>query len=261
MSRPPPKSAPEFSDVAFATHPGRVRSENEDAVMARRDLGLFVVADGMGGHQQGDRASSLLVDKLGALASPSSPETMLEAVASAVSSAHRELRGISIRERLVLGTTMVALLVHGPDYAVLWAGDSRAYRLRGRTLEQLTRDHSEVQELVASGVLTPEQARTWPRRHVVTRAVGSDSEPTLELSHGAIEAGDVFLLCTDGLTEHCTDADIAPLLTAPPSQACSALVELTLDRGGSDNVTVLIVRCGPDPMARTQIRLPGGRPA
>jgi serine/threonine protein phosphatase PrpC len=257
----PPEGPSLAFEVAVATHPGLVRTRNEDAALVRADLGLYVVADGMGGHDQGERASAALVQRLDTLAEPASASGFLDAVTGAVTATHADLVAIAALEGVALGTTFVALLLFGADYAILWAGDSRAYRLRSDHLVQLSCDHSEVQDLVASRALTVEEARRWPGRHVVTRAVGMGEIASLELAHGTAREGDVFLLCSDGLTEHCRDEDIAALLSHPPSRACAALVDLTLQRGGSDNVTVLVLRCAAatDLAGRQTVHQPGGR--
>jgi protein phosphatase len=145
--------------------------------------------------------------------------------------------------RGVIGTTLVALLMFGEHFACLWCGDSRAYLLRAGALRQLTRDHSESQDLVDRGVLDPEEAKLWPRRNVLTRALGANDAAELEIVSDRLASGDVFLLCSDGLTGHLDEADIAAALGEDEPQAmCDRLIALTLERGASDNVTVAVVR-------------------
>jgi len=144
----------------------------------------------------------------------------------------------------VIGTTVAAVLAYGHHYSCVWAGDSRVYRVRDNTIEQLSRDHTEAQELVDNGTLTQEQARTWPRRNVITRAIGIFDDPELEDKHGPIEPGDTFLVCSDGLTGHLSDPEIRDAVVAMrPQEACDSLIATTLERGASDNVTIVVVRC------------------
>jgi serine/threonine protein phosphatase PrpC len=160
------------------------------------------------------------------------------------------------RGGVMIGTTVAAILAHGHDYSCVWAGDSRVYLIRGDEITQITRDHTEAQELVDSGALTPEQAKTWPRRNVITRAIGIFDDPDLEVREGRIEAGDAFVICSDGLTGHLSDADILDRVTAArPQEACDELIAATLDRGASDNVTVVVVKCHA---AERTNYLPGG---
>ena len=126
-------------------------------------------------------------------------------------------------------------------------GDSRIYVVRGGSIAQLSRDHTEVQQLLAEAKITPEEARNWPGSNVITRAIGVFDQPELEITSGALEAGDTFVLCSDGLTHHIEDAEILHVVSSSGSQqACDALIELTLARGATDNVTVIIVRYQPD---------------
>ena len=144
----------------------------------------------------------------------------------------------------VIGTTVAAVLAYGHNYTCVWAGDSRVYRIRDNKIAQITRDHTEAQELVDNGTLTPEQAKTWPRRNVITRAIGIFDDPDLEDKSGAIKPGDTFLICSDGLTGHLSDMEICEQIVAMrPQDACDSLIAATLERGASDNVTIVIVRC------------------
>ena len=153
------------------------------------------------------------------------------------------LKELSEERGGLVGTTVAVLLVFDAFYACVWSGDSRIYRIRGQGIEQITLDHSEIQELVSEGKLNAEEARTWPRRNVITRAIGVRDDPELEMKSGTLEPGDIFALCTDGLTAHVEDSEILALAGQHRAQeACDRLVALTLDRGAADNVTVVIVR-------------------
>ena len=235
-------------DSGSATHVGLVRAQNEDSFIARPEIGLWAVADGMGGHSAGDLASGMVVEALGALPTPENAAALLRACQQAMIDTNRGIIDTA-RDRglTVIGTTVVILLVADRHFACLWAGDSRVYRVRHGAIEQITRDHSEAQELIDRGVLTPEEARKWAGRNVITRALGAHDDIELELRHGEMEAGDVFVLCSDGLTAHVEDGEIPFLVSRTKAgTACDGLVRLTLERGAQDNVTVVVVRYRPE---------------
>jgi serine/threonine protein phosphatase PrpC len=225
-------------DCAGVSHVGQVRRVNEDSWLARPDAGLFAVADGMGGHQRGDVASRMVVDALADLPPAPDARTMRERVETALAAVNRGLRPAD--GKVVSGSTVVVLLVCGRHFAALWAGDSRLYRAGPDGFVQVTRDHSLVQELVDSGGLTQEAARGHQLSNRITRAVGAAAELLLEGVQGELKPGDVFLLCSDGLTRHVEDAEIrAALEGLRPQAAADQLLDMTLARGGADNVTVV----------------------
>jgi len=230
---------------AAATDVGRKRTLNEDAVVDRPEIGVWAVADGMGGHGGGDAASRALVDGLARMSAPTSAPALLDDFEARVGEAHDAMRTLAeLRGGGVVGSTLAALLIHDANYACVWCGDSRVYRLRDGAFEQLSHDHSEVQELVDRGVLDKAEAKTWPRANVVTRAVGASEQPELEIVDGRVSPGDRFLICSDGLTAHVEDAEIAERLGAPePRRVCDELVALTLERGARDNVSVVTIFC------------------
>jgi serine/threonine protein phosphatase PrpC len=226
------------------SHVGHIRELNEDACLARPDLGIWAVADGMGGHQCGDYASALIVGELGRVRRPGSARELLQAVDETLARCNSEL--IERANGGVSGSTIVALLVFEQNFAVIWAGDSRVYRLRDGRLEQLTRDHSYVQELVERGQLAPDQAHEHPLAHRITRAIGADPQLQLDVVDGRLEPGDQFLLCSDGLTGAVEDSVIAALLAEPdPELAAKRLIDAALAAGGHDNVSAVIVRNAP----------------
>jgi len=231
-------------DLGAASHVGHVRSLNEDRFLVAPESGLFAVADGMGGQAAGDVASSAVVQALATIAPAASAGDLLARMKAGIAAANTEIQKVAQARGTVVGTTVAALLVFAPHFACLWSGDSRIYRVRAGRIAQLSRDHTEIQSLLDRGVLTPEEASAWPGRNVVTRAIGVQERPDVELDHGLLEPGDLFILCSDGLTQHVRDREILDLcITAADAQgACDALVSLTLARGASDNVTVVAVR-------------------
>jgi protein phosphatase len=224
---------------------GHVRGLNEDSWLARPDLGIWAVADGMGGHDGGDYASALIVRELGRVRRPASARDLLHDVDQTLAQCNRALVERA-RGGELSGSTIVALLVFGENFAAIWAGDSRLYRLRRDRLDQLTRDHSYVQELVDSGQLTPQQARAHPLASRITRAIGADLELHLDVVDGRLEPEDSFLLCSDGLTGMVGDDVIAAIMAeAEPEAAVDRLIEAALAAGGNDNVTAVVVRVAP----------------
>lgn len=231
------------------THPGLIRELNEDRYLVVPDSGVFVVADGMGGHDAGEVASAAIVNHLSSIGIPSSAPDLRSRFEDRVTLANREIRDISMsRNGVTIGSTIAGLLTFERQYACVWAGDSRVYLVRNGAIVQVSRDHTEVQDLVDRGLLTHEEAATWPRRNVITRAIGVMHEPPLEIAQGVIEPGDKFLICSDGLTAHVSDEEIRDTLSRHAvREGCQILIDLALQRGGSDNVTVIIVHFrGPD---------------
>jgi serine/threonine protein phosphatase PrpC len=231
------------------TNVGLARELNEDSVLVRPDVGLWAVADGMGGYGGGDVASAAVVSALKTLAPSATAAELLAEFERCIVEVNADLRAIARgRTQAILGTTLVALMVHGNHFACVWCGDSRCYLLRDGKLSRVSRDHSEVQELIDRGLLRADEAKDWPRLNVVTRALGATDEAELEMVDGPAFAGDRFVLCSDGLTTHVADHEIAALLGgADPQTAVDNLLRLTLERGASDNVSVIVVDCArPD---------------
>jgi serine/threonine protein phosphatase PrpC len=232
-------------DSAGRTDPGKVRSANEDALIDRPDIGLWAVADGVGGAMAGARASGLVVDALAGVRSPESAQAFLDEVRERLRMVNEQLivEARAISADATMASTVVILLFFEGFFACAWAGDSRLYLMRDGVLQQVTRDHSEVQELLQAGSISAEQARNHPRGNVITRAVGAQEELALEVVQDRICPGDLFLLCSDGLTKMLADAEIASALDGrPPAVLVDELIEATLERGAIDNVTILAVR-------------------
>ena len=224
------------------THVGLVRTQNEDRVLDRADAGLWAVADGMGGMSDGEIASSRIVEALEALRGLGSAQAWLNGVCAAIQAVNRALVAEAALGGGQMGSTVVSLLIREGHFACVWAGDSRAYRLREAALQQLTRDHSLVQALVDAGALTAEEARNHRQAHVITRAVGDVELLKLDLSNGDVTPGDVFLLCSDGLTGLVRDEEIAAaLMTRDLDSAADELLTLALARGGRDNISLVLV--------------------
>jgi serine/threonine protein phosphatase PrpC len=238
-------TAPLIFRSTARTHVGCVRTLNEDNLVDRPEIGLWAVADGMGGHEAGEVASGLIAAALDRVEGFTTGYGFLDEVHDKLQQANRDLlaRAAAVAPGTVIGSTVVALLAYQGHYACLWAGDSRCYLLRGGALEPITRDHSMVQELIDAGSLTREDARTHSRANVITRAVGVADRLALEMRQGPIQPGDTFLLCSDGLSGMMADAEIGSLIEDRPiERAADALLDLALSRGGRDNITVVLVQ-------------------
>src|SRR5262245_674597 len=230
---------------AAATSRGNVRGHNEDAVLERPDLGLWVVADGMGGHNAGDVASNMIVQALAGSVRHSLPSAQLDEVEDRLRAVNEQLYRDSLDNQAGMsGSTIVALLAFERHCLSIWAGDSRAYRSREGTFEQITRDHSEAQELLdASGEQLPEAMAS----NVITRAVGGSQELFLDIELRELRNHDRYLLCSDGLYRELSDADMGHHLTGnDPEGACKALMKQALSGTCSDNVSAIVVQfAGP----------------
>ncbi|AWC24000.1 PP2C-family Ser/Thr phosphatase [Aminobacter sp. MSH1] len=242
------------------SHKGCVRQINEDSYLMEPRSGLWVVADGMGGHDAGEVASASIIEHLATIGIASSAPDLRARFEDRLRKAHSDIRDISDQRGATIGSTVAALLVMDGKFACLWLGDSRVYLVRDGKLSQVSRDHTEVQELLDRGAITEAEARTWPRRNVITRAIGVSDDIAVDFRQGEIRPGDVFVLGTDGLTAHVTDAEIeASVASATPQAACEDLLAKVLSRGGTDNVTIVLVRIrGATDSASSEI-LAGGR--
>jgi serine/threonine protein phosphatase Stp1 len=224
------------------THTGRVRQQNQDSYCARERDGLWAVADGMGGHEGGEWASAALVEAMGEIDVPDDLEAACDAVETAIRAANEAIIAEAATRGRQMGTTVVALLTRGPHFAVLWVGDSRAYVLRGSSLIQLSRDHTQVQEMVDRGMMQPEDAAGHPMGHILSRAVGVREDVQIDRRRGEIEPGDAFLICSDGLHSYVDEAEIRQLMgRGSPERALNALLAATLENGAPDNVTAIAV--------------------
>lgn len=237
------------------TDPGRIREQNEDNIAMMAEAGLAVVADGMGGHQAGEVASRLAVDAiqrhiLEALANArEDSQSVLEvaAVRDAIQQANHAIYELASRqpEYAGMGSTVVVTLFYGDKLCVAHVGDSRLYRFRDTILEQITEDHSVIQELISRGLVTAEEARQSVSKNLVTRALGIDPDVEIDISEQDVYDDDVYLLCSDGLNDVLADGDLEMMLTEHGRNletTARHMVDTANARGGPDNISVVLVR-------------------
>lgn len=224
------------------THVGRVRKVNEDSILVLPDQQIWVVSDGMGGHEGGDFASRMVCDSIAVLPPDMAPTEKLGQIRKAVQDAHKVILREAASRHATMGATVVALVLADGHFGALWAGDSRLYRLREGKIEMLTTDHSIVAALVEAGQLNWDEAAKHPQSNAITRAVGVGEELELEKIRGEALRGDRFLLCSDGLNKYAGIAELGSALRNVPIEVVTDnLVQLALDRGGADNVSVIVV--------------------
>ena len=229
--------------------PGRIREDNQDMFVARPDLGLALLADGMGGTRAGGVAAEIAVDAaLEHLTGVLKREPLTGAhLGAAIKVANSRVVGMSnaVSAYRGMGTTLVAAAIDGTKGYIAHVGDSRAYRLRDGAFDQVTKDHSLVQEWVDAGVISPEEARTAPNRNVITRAIGAKPTVQAEVTEIDVAGDDTFLMCSDGLSGMLADEQIASALAegADLAGAAESLVAAANKAGGTDNITVVLIRC------------------
>lgn len=225
------------------THVGRVRKINEDSILALPDQKIWIVSDGMGGHQAGDFASQTVVDTVAMMPLDLAPGELMQALRAAFRQAHETIRHEA--ERLGAGTvgaTVVALALTDGHFAAFWAGDSRLYRFRDQRIEMLTSDHSIVAEMVLAGQMTWDEAELHPNSNAITRAVGVGDELEIDKVRGEVQPGDRYLLCSDGLTKYATFETLRRTVTGAPIETVSEkLLKIALDAGGGDNISIIVV--------------------
>jgi serine/threonine-protein phosphatase Stp1 len=229
------------------THAGNANRPNEDAYVNRPDLGIWAVADGAGGHESGEIASAKVAGALQDIAPGSSAGEMLLEVRSRLEAAHDHLNAEAARHGgdALIATTVVVVLARDDHFACLWAGDSRAYLLRGHVLTRITQDHSLVQALVETGEISEAEAARHPKANIITRAVGAGIEQLeLDKRTGQLQAGDRLLLCTDGLSKSLSEELLAELLSGDGESAAGRLVTAALMAKVMDNVTAVTIDFG-----------------
>ena len=225
------------------THVGLKRKVNEDSVLALPEHDICVVSDGMGGHEAGDFASSLIADSIAMIPPGLEPTERMHALRNAIQQAHRIIvQEAENRGRGVIGATVAALMMANGHFVGIWAGDSRIYRLRDGVIDLLTTDHSAVAEYVTAGKMTWDEAEQHPQSNAITRAVGVGDELELDKIRGETRPGDRFLLCSDGLTKYATFNILQDSLNRYPLETVSdELLHIALTGGGADNITVIVV--------------------
>lgn len=238
FARAPGERLPEWRlQSAARTHIGKVRTVNEDRILDCPEQRLWAVADGMGGHSRGDRAATGVVR---ALASLTSEVITSRAIGQALNAANDEILAHSLQGE-TCGSTVAGLHIESGLCTLFWAGDSRIYRLRHKRLQLLSHDHSYVQQLTDAGLISPDDARSHPQANVITRAVGIG--PHLEIDYAVCELmdGDIFLLCSDGLSSLIDDKRIAGLMRSDLNATATWLLEAALEAGGTDNISLILV--------------------
>ena len=239
------KSSNRLSWSSFGiTDVGKVRKHNEDSLLDKPEIGLWVVADGMGGHEGGDVASQMVVNSLGKIHEGITLDRYIDDI---------EDRLIKVNERLIakasesgkkvtIGSTVVGLLAYDNLCTFFWAGDSRLYRLRNGSLRQLTTDHSQVEVYIEQGLIGRQEAATHPHGNMITRAVGAANDLYVDFDIQKMQPGDRYMLCSDGLTKHLEDIEFEEMLSeGSAEESCKELTELTLERGAGDNVTTIVI--------------------
>lgn len=247
-------------EIVRLTDVGQRRDHNEDAVASDAEMGLVILADGMGGYNAGEVASEIAVLTLvaelkesllelapGQIDPASGMQAESRLLMEAVAKANESIYSVSQSQPQCagMGTTLVTGLFTNDKLLVGHIGDSRMYRLRGETLEQITEDHSLLNEQIKSGLITPEQAKYSNNKNLVTRALGIDPEVELELHEYDVEVGDLYLLCSDGLSDLVEDEEIQLTLTSLSANlelAANQLVQMANDNGGKDNISVILAR-------------------
>ncbi|MEW6172176.1 MAG: Stp1/IreP family PP2C-type Ser/Thr phosphatase [Bacillota bacterium] len=223
---------------------GLVRPNNEDNLLTCPEIGLFAVADGMGGHRAGEVASRLALECLRKSLSQSSHADPLPELMTAASEANRAVFSVAQENKDYggMGTTLTACIIQTQSLYWVHIGDSRGYLIRNDGITQFTRDHSLVSAYVRQGKLTPEEAEIHPYRNVLSRALGTEPAATLDSGSVGVFTGDKIVLCTDGLTNHLTAEEILDLLRQGRlEEQAKGLLELALERGGKDNVTFIVI--------------------
>ena len=226
------------------TNAGNVRDTNEDAFLNAPAAGIWAVADGMGGHDAGDVASRMVVAGLEGTRPSEHASVVVSQVRDSLEAANAQLFAMAGAgdETATIGTTVAVLVVHGDQYTCIWSGDSRVYRLRDLTLDQLTRDHSELEYLVAEHGMSRQDARSHTNANVINHAIGGAAELEIEMCFDSLKSRDRFLICSDGLTREVPGEEVALLLSRGScTEACQNLMQRALVGRAPDNVTVVTV--------------------
>lgn len=235
--------------VGYLTDIGKVREINQDYLFASLDLGLFMVADGMGGHAAGEKASQtavqIITEHLSPLVHTASNGHFIEEIQGAIQEANRQIINASMEDASMrgMGTTATVIVTRDGLMYVGHVGDSRAYLIRNRRIDQITDDHSIVAQLVRARAITPQEAARHPYRNVITRCLGMQVDLEADTQQRELKQGDRLLICSDGLSGLVSDDEMLQYVVSSnePQKTCEELVQLALDRGGSDNISVVLV--------------------
>lgn len=228
-----------------ATNVGTVRQENEDAILEQPDIGLWVVADGMGGHEAGRLASQMIVESLSEMQRPQLMSEYVTEIENRIMDVNQRLLEYSeiMLDGRLIGSTFVGFIIYEQVGLCMWMGDSRLYVCRGNELKQLSRDHSQVSELLQSGAITESEAMNHPEANVITRAVGTSDELYIDMDVFNVQLGDVFLLCSDGLYNAVEEKTIETNLSLKdPEDMATHLMDVALENGAADNVSVIVIK-------------------
>jgi serine/threonine protein phosphatase PrpC len=232
-------------ECASRTHVGLKRKINEDSLLAESERGLWVVADGMGGHDAGEVASNMVIDALRCLPATADVDALAASAVDTLRQVNRELIDLARGggRRQTIGTTVVGLAIADDAFRCFWLGDSRAYRLRDGVFKRLSRDHSVVQELVDAGMLRPDEADAHENANLITRAVGVAETADVDVAGGEVRPGDLYLLASDGLTRVVSDDELAvELARGALAEVADRLIDTVLARGAPDNVSLILTR-------------------
>lgn len=235
--------------VGSLTDIGKVREINQDSFAVDEGQGLFIVADGMGGHAAGEKASQtavqIIAERLTPQVSAATNGQLLDGLQTAIQDANREIINASMDDASMrgMGTTATVLVTKGNQLYVGHVGDSRAYLIRNRRIDQITEDHSIVAQLVRARAITPQEAARHPYRNVITRCLGMQVDVEADTQQRELKAGDRLLICSDGLSGLVSDDEMLQMVLSSddPQKTCVDLVNLALERGGSDNITVVLI--------------------
>ncbi|MBI2994970.1 MAG: serine/threonine-protein phosphatase [Gammaproteobacteria bacterium] len=245
MSVPSPTSARRLKWISHGiSDTGKVRRHNEDSMLMRPEIGLWAVADGMGGHAKGDVASQMVIESLRKVHEGTSLARYIDDIEDRIVDVNGRLmqKSQESAKKLTIGSTVVIMLAFDKYCVYLWVGDSRLYRLRAGELRQITTDHSQVEMYVEQGLISREEAMVHPHGNMITRAVGAMEELHLDMDMQEMLPGDRYVLCSDGLTKHSSDVELQDFLKeGNTEEVCRKLIDITLSRGAGDNVTTIVV--------------------
>ena len=224
---------------------GKIRKRNEDSMLVNQEGGLWIVADGMGGHAAGDVASRMIVDLLRAVDLAVPLDQCIDNIEDKLTDINQRLfaKSHETEKRKTIGSTVVGMLAYKEFCIFFWAGDSRLYRFRDGTLQRLTTDHSQVESYIKQGLISRREAASHPHGNMVLRAVGAAEKLYVEFDIQTMQPGDKYMLCSDGLTKHLEESDIQEIMQQDETaeEHCRELIGITLKRGAGDNVTAVVI--------------------